>query len=67
MLIICKGAKKNNQTEKCSFIFNGKWGDKILIEHQKYHQSLENVSYFWLGFDVPLELGNFSGRDGKRV
>lgn len=66
MIIICKGVRKNNKFEKCDFIYIGSWGDSKLIEHEKYHLSLEENNYLWLGFDVPQSLGNFSGRDGKR-
>jgi len=37
-----------------------------LIEHQKFHESLTNKNYSWLGFDVSQSFGKFSGRDGKR-
>ena len=37
-----------------------------LIKHKKYHESLENENYSWLGFDVPQPSGKLSGRDGKR-
>ena len=67
MLIICKGIKKNQIFEKCLFLHDGEWGDKELIEHQKYHDSLENENYSWLGFDASQSLGKFSGRDGKRT
>jgi len=40
---------------------------KKFIEHQKYHKSLENKNYSWLGFDVSQSSGKFSGRDGKRI
>ncbi|MFB5636958.1 MAG: hypothetical protein ACE5RF_00965 [Nitrosarchaeum sp.] len=66
MLIICRGAKKYNKIEKCTFLYDGTWGDPQLIEHQKHHQSLEGPNYTWLGFDTPQSLGYFSGRDGKR-
>jgi len=66
LIIICKGVQKNNRFEKCSFLYSGNWGDDALIEHQKYHQFLENENYSWLGFDVPQSFGNFSARDGKR-
>jgi len=52
--------------EKCNFLHDGNWDDPELIEHQKYHQSLENESYSWLGYDVPQPSGKLSGRDGKR-
>lgn len=66
MIIICKGIQKNHQLEKCEFIHNGNWEDSELIEHQKYHKSLENEHYSWLGFDITQSFGKFSGRDGKR-
>lgn len=67
MLIVCKGIKKNHLFEKCSFLYDGEWGDNELIEHQKYHDSLECENYSWLGFDASQSLGKFSGRDGKRT
>jgi len=67
LIIICRGIKKNHRFEKCTFICDANWGDEELIEHQKYHMSLEVENCFWLGFDVPQSLGNFSGRDGKRT
>ena len=66
-MIICKGVKKANKVEKCSFLYNGTWGDAQLVEHQKRHQLLENEHYLWLGFDAPQSFGNYSGRDGKRI
>ena len=66
MIIICKGARKNNKIEKCEFLHTGSWSEVKLTEHEKYHQSLEDQNYFWLGFDVSQSLGNYSGRDGKR-
>ena len=66
MIIICKGIQKNQRLEKCEFVHNGNWDDSDLIEHQKYHKSLENKNYSWLGFDVTLPSGKLSGRDGKR-
>ena len=66
MIIVCKGAHTNNCLEKCSFLHDGNWGDPELIEHEKYHKSLESKIYSWLGFDVPQTFGKFSGRDGKR-
>lgn len=66
MIIICKGVKKNHIHEKCQFVHDGNWGDDELTEHQEFHQSFENSSYSWLGFDVPQSFGKFSGRDGKR-
>ncbi len=67
MVIICKGIQKNHQLEKCEFVHVGNWGDAELTEHQKYHESLEDENYSWLGFDIPQSFGKFSGRDGKRI
>ena len=67
MIIICKGIQKNNRFEKCDFFHDGDWDDSELVEHQKFHKSLENKNYSWLGFDVPQFFGKFSGRDGKRT
>jgi len=67
LIIICKGIQKNHRFEKCTFVCDGNWGDKEIVEHQKYHKSLEDKNYSWLGFDVPQSFGNFSGRDGKRT
>ena len=53
LIIVCKGARKNNKIEKCEFIHTGSWGEVTLIEHEKYHRSLEDQNYSWLGFDVP--------------
>ncbi|MFQ5441088.1 MAG: hypothetical protein ACE5DL_06460 [Nitrosopumilaceae archaeon] len=62
---MCKGTKKNHRVEKCSFLYYGNWGDKEVISHQKLHESTENKNSFWLGFDISLPFGKFSGRDGK--
>ena len=59
--------QKNQKFKKCEFSHDGNWGDVELVEHQKYHESLENEHYFWLGFDMPQSFGTFSGRDGKRT
>ncbi len=67
LIIICRGIQKNHRFEKCTFLYDGNWGDKELLEHQKYHKSLEDENYSWLGFDAPQPFGNFSGRDGKRT
>ena len=67
MIIICKGIQKNHRFEKCAFSHDGDWGDIELVEHQKYHESMENEHCSWLGFDVPQFFGKFSGRDGKRT
>jgi len=66
LIILCKGIRKHSQFEKCSFLYDGDWGDSTLVEHQKFHESLTNKNYFWLGFDMPQSFGKFSGRDGKR-
>jgi len=66
LIIICKGVQKNHRLEKCEFVHDGNWEDSELIKHQKYHNSLEDDNYSWLGFDVPQPSGKFSGRDGKR-
>ncbi|MGI9567469.1 MAG: hypothetical protein ACR2LL_10735 [Nitrosopumilus sp.] len=65
-MIICKGSKKDHKFENCLFVYDGNWGDAKLVEHQNYHESLENENYCWLGFDVPQTIGRHSGRDGKR-
>ncbi len=67
LIIICKGTQINHKLEKCNFLHDGNWEDLELIEHQKYHKSLENENHSWLGFDVPQSSGKFSGRDGKRI
>ena len=64
-MIVCKGVKKNGILESCRFIYDGKWGDIELIEHQKFHNNGHN-SAFWLGFDTLQPFGKYSGRDGKR-
>ena len=66
LIITCKGTKNNNIVEKCSLLHSGYWGDKEVIFHQKYHESLQNNNSFWLGFDTSLPFGKFSGRDGKQ-
>ncbi len=66
MIIHCKGIQKNHRFEKCSFLHDGEWNDDVLIEHEKYHRSLEDKNHFWLGFDVSRSFGTYSGRDGKR-
>jgi hypothetical protein len=67
LIIICKGIQKNHRFEKCVFLHDGKWGDLELTEHQKYHESLEDENYSWLGFDTSQYIGKFTGRDGKRT
>ena len=64
---MCKGTKKNNRLEKCSFLYAGNWGDEEIISHQKFHESSGEKNSFWLGFDVSLPFGKFSGRDGKEI
>jgi hypothetical protein len=66
LIILCKGIRKNSQFEKCPFLYDGNWGDLTLVEHQKFHESLANKNYSWLGFDASQSFGKFSGRDGKR-
>lgn len=67
MIIKCKGVKINHKYDACEFLHAGNWGDSELIEHQKFHKSLENSEYDWLGFDTSQPFGKFSGRDGKRM
>ena len=67
MIIICKGIQKSSGLEKCDFLYDGDWGDQELIEHEKFHKSLESSEDSWLGFDAPQSFGKFSGRDGKRT
>jgi len=66
LIIKCKGIQKNHLFEKCEFLCDANWGDAELVEHQKYHKSLEDENYSWLGFDMSQSFGKFSGRDGKR-
>ncbi len=65
MIITCKGTKKNGKFEKCSFLHSGDWGDKEIVSHQQYHETLKDDELFWLGFETSLSFGKFSGRDGK--
>lgn len=65
LIIKCKGVQKNHKFENCEFIHAGNWRDLELINHQKFHESLENDNYYWFGFDTCLSFGKFSGRDGK--
>jgi len=67
LIITCKGSKKNGIVKTCTFLYDGKWGDPEIIQHQKLHESLENKNLFWLGFDTSLSFGKFSGRDGKQT
>jgi len=53
--------------KKCDFLHDGNWNDSELIEHQKYHESLKDENYSWLGFDMSQSIGKSSGRDGKRI
>lgn len=65
-MIICKGFKKNGNWYPCDFIYGGEWGSEKLIDHEKYHKSLENgKSYFWLGFEVKRGFSTLTQRDGK--
>lgn len=66
MIISCKGTKKNHHVKTCSFLYDGKWGDLELIEHEKFHKSFQDETSFWLGFETSQPFGNMSGRDGKR-
>jgi len=65
LIITCKGSKKNGIIEKCNFLYDGDWGDSKVVNHQIFHESLQNKNSFWLGFDTSLSFGKFSGRDGK--
>ena len=65
LIITCKGSKKYGILKKCQFLHDGNWGDNEMIEHQIFHESLQNKNSFWLGFDTVLSYGKFSGRDGK--
>ncbi len=67
LIIICKGIQKNHKFQKCEFIHDGNWEDVELVEHQKYHKSLEGQNNSWLGFDVSQSSGKLSSRDGKRI
>ena len=52
--------------KKCTFLYDGDWGDEKLLEHQAFHESTVEPDSFWLGFDSSLSFGKFSGRDGKQ-
>jgi len=65
LIISCKGIKNGRTVEKCSFLYDGNWGDETLIIHQKFHESNLSKNTFWLGFDSYLPFGKFSERDGK--
>lgn len=58
--------KKNGLIDKCHFLYDGKWGDDELVQHQLFHEGLQNDHSFWLGFESSLSFGKFSGRDGKK-
>jgi len=62
---VCKGTKRNNQFEPCSFLYVGNWGDDELKEHEAFHDSF-TPPVFWLGFETTQVIGQYSGRDGKR-
>jgi len=66
VIISCKGIQTNHHVETCTFLHDGNWGDAELIEHEKFHKSLQEKSSFWLGFETSQPFGNMSGRDGKR-
>ena len=66
VIITCKGTKSKNKIKKCSFMYEGSWGDEDIVSHQKLHESNENETVFWLGFDTSLPFGKYSGRDGKK-
>jgi len=65
VIISCKGIQKNHHVKTCIFLHDGNWGDLELIEHEKFHKSIHDNS-FWLGFETSQQFGNKSGRDGKR-
>ena len=65
MIITCKGSKKSGVLKKCNFLHDGNWGDREVLDHQIFHESLQHKNLFWLGFDTTLSFGKFSGRDGK--
>jgi len=67
MIISCKGIQKNHHVTKCVFLHDGDWGDLALIEHEKFHKSLQNKNGFWLGFETSQPFGIMSERDGKRA
>jgi len=52
MLISCRGIQKNHHVIECMFLYEGNWGDRKLIEHEKFHKSLQNKTDFWLGFET---------------
>ena len=66
LIITCKGIKTRGNVKKCTFLYDGNWGDEKLIEHQEYHESIRENDSFWLGFDSSLSFGKYSGRDGKQ-
>jgi len=65
LIITCKGVKYHGVAQTCSFLHDGNWGDQELAKHQLYHESALDKDSFWLGFDTPLSIGRYSGRDGK--
>jgi hypothetical protein len=47
-------------------LYNGNWGDDVLVNHQQSHELLKSKNSSWLGFDTSLYFGKLSGRDGKQ-
>ena len=66
MIISCRGIQKNHQVTECMFLYDGNWEGIELIEHEKFHKSLQNKTGFWLGFETSQFFG-ISGRYGKRT
>jgi len=66
VIISCKGIKRKHHVTECAFLYDGDWGDLELMEHEKFHKSLQSKTSFWLGFETsrPFEM---SGRDGNRT
>ena len=50
--IICKGRYSLNGMIPCDFEHIGEWGDKELVEHQKFEKDQDNKQSWWTGFDV---------------
>lgn len=48
------------------FLYEGNWGDRKLIEHEKFHKSLQNKTDFWLGFETS-QFFKMNSRYGKRT
>jgi len=48
------------------FLYEGNWGDRKLIEHEKSHKSLQNKTGFWLGFETS-QFFEMDSRYGKRT